>query len=100
MIIINPQLEGKNYVMADNKTFPHLFRWVDELNEYEQISKFWWEFDENYNLVVETMLDAEELRIEMLKVLNKQKEFAEIIIDKEQKKLAAINNILKGVQNG
>lgn len=96
MIIINPQLEGKNYVMADHKTFPHLFRWVDELNEYEQISKFWWSFDDNYNLVVETILDAEELRIEILKVLNKQKEFAEIIIDKEQKKLASINEILNG----
>ena len=47
-----------------------------------------------------SVVDAEELRIEILKVLNKQKEFAEIIIDKEQKKLAAINNILKGVQNG
>ena len=96
MIIINPQLEGKKNIIANHKTFPHLYIWNDELKEYENISKFWWDFDEDYNLVIETMLDGEQLRAEILRVLNKQREFAKIIIKTEQKKLASINKMLKG----
>lgn len=96
MIIINPQLEGKKNIIANHKTFPHLYIWNDELKEYENISKFWWNFDKDYNLVVETMLDGEQLRAEILRVLNKQREFVKIIIKTEQKKLASINKMLKG----
>lgn len=96
MIIINPQLECKKNIIANHKTFPHLYIWNDELKEYENISKFWWDFDEDYNLVIETMLDGEQLIAEILRVLNKQREFVKIIIKTEQKKLASINKMLKG----
>jgi len=100
MIIINPQLKDKKYVIADHKIFSHLFRWNEELRECEQISNFWWEFDNEYNLIIETLLDGEQLKNKVLEILNKQKTFAEIIISKEQQKLASINKMLKGVKNG
>lgn len=99
MIIINAQIGDKRDIIADHRTFPHLFIWNDELKEYEKTSNFYWEFDNDFNLIVETLLDWEQLRTELLKVLNKQKEFAEEIIKREQQKLVAINKVL-GVSNG
>lgn len=105
MIIINPQIKDKKQAYQNHINFPHLFakyegEYGGDADEYYLSSKFWWDFDKDYNLVVETILDGEQLQNEVLRVLNKQKEFAEIIIEKEQKKLASINEILKGVQNG
>ena len=102
-IRINEQLKGKNNAIADEKTFPHLFTkyegyYGENENEYYLSRKFWWEWDEDYNLIIESVLDTEELQAEIIKVLNKQKEFAEIIIAKEQKKLASIMQF-KGVKN-
>lgn len=101
MIIINPQIKDKKLVYQNHINFPHLFtkyegEYGDDADEYYLSSEFWWDFDEDYNLVIETILDGEQLRAEILRVLNKQREFAKIIIEKEQKKLATINEMLKG----
>lgn len=105
MIKINEQLKGKKNASINYKNFPHLFEkfcddYICEEENYYQCGKFWYDFDNEYNLIVETVLSQDETKAEILKVLNKHKEFCNIIISKEKQKLASINEMLKGVENG
>lgn len=97
MIKINENL--KNHSLVDYKTFPHLFAYDMEQDEYYQISEFWWEFDEDYNLIIETTISSKEkLQQKILETLEKQKRFGNIIIDREQQKISAIDDMLYDIK--
>lgn len=96
MIKINPQIKDKKIVYQNHINFPHLFA-LDE-DEYYLSRNFWCDFDKDYNLIIETILDGEQLKAEILKVLNRKKEFAKTIIEQEQKELASINEMLVSME--
>lgn len=72
MIKIN---EGKkNGFELNHKNFPHLFSYDETTNEYYQTSDFWWDFDENFDLVVETtIVNIEKLKEKVEKNTRKTK---------------------------
>lgn len=93
MIYIN---EGKqDGFELNHKNFPHLFSYDETTNEYYQTSDFWWDFDENFDLVVETTIEnIEKLKEKVEKTLEKQKKLTQEIIEKSNKKLNKINEML------
>lgn len=93
MIKINE--DKKNGCELNHKTFPHLFSYDEITNEYYQTSDFWGDFDENFDLVVETTIgDIEKLKEKIEKTLEKQKKITQEIIEKSNKKLNKINEML------
>lgn len=93
MIKIN---EGKQTgIVLNHKNFPHLFSYDKIDCIYYQYTDFWWEFDQNYNFIVETTINnTEELRKKIIETLKKQKNFTKQIIEQSNKKLNKINEML------
>lgn len=100
-IRINEHLKGKNHIVADEKTFPHLFAkyegyYGENASKYYLQTDFWWCWDENHNLIIESILDSEKLQAKIKELLSTQKAYCENAIEKLQLKLNAINQLKGG----
>ena len=93
MIIINKGLKNGSKVNEIN--FPHLFA-LDENHDYCQYRDFHWEYDTNYNIIIETTIkNIETLKEKIETALKYRKKIILKIINEENKELNAINEILE-----
>lgn len=92
MIIINKDL--KNGITLNEKNFPHLFD-KDERGYYYQVRDFYWNYDADYNLVIETTIsDAQKLQEKIENILKNRKKLALQGIENFNKEIKAINEML------
>lgn len=102
MIKINENL--KENPIISKETLPMLFEpeiqkledGSEYISGYYQRRDFYWDIDEDFNLIVETTLPInEELHANIKKILEKQKDLALIALEQWNKKLFAINEMLE-----
>ena len=62
MIKINPQLQNKNKIELNEANFPNLFV------ENKLSKNFWYTYDKENNLIIETILNKEEIIKEINKI--------------------------------
>lgn len=75
MILINPQVIKPEDHRPTAEIFPHLFTKQKDFSWYKQTSKFYFEFDAENNLIIETLEeDKNEITSEVLSFLTKHKQ--------------------------
>lgn len=96
MLIINKNLQdGKNNYVINEKNFPLLFDYDDELQRWVQTAEFYIFFD-GVDFEVETTLTDGEKIFELIKAyLQKRKTLMNQAIQTAQDEINAINEILK-----
>ena len=92
MIFVN--LGIKNGDMINEKTLPHLFN-KDENGNFYQSCDFYWDYDNEYNLIIETTIkDKDNLQNKIEETLKNRKKLATQGIKELTKEIQSINEML------